>query len=95
MNSNQNILVKLKQTSFSINNKWLVKDVSLQIEKGKIVIFIGPNGSGKSTTTRSTLESIKKLMEKLKNTQIKLAMFLKNFNRLDITTQGKRFYGTY
>ena len=38
MNSNQNILVKLKQAGLSINSKWLVKDVSLQIEKGKIAI---------------------------------------------------------
>ena len=47
MNSNQNILVKLNDAGFRINDKWLVKGVSLQIEKGKIVTLIGPNGSGK------------------------------------------------
>ena len=42
MSSNQNILVKLKQAGFRINDKWLVKGVTLQIEKGKIVTLIGP-----------------------------------------------------
>ena len=46
MSLNQNILVKLKQAGFRINGKWLVKGVSLQIEKGKIVTLIGPTGSG-------------------------------------------------
>jgi zinc transport system ATP-binding protein len=50
MSSKQNILVRLKDAGFRINDKWLVKGVSLQIEKGKIVTLIGPNGSGKSTT---------------------------------------------
>ena len=35
--------------------KWLVEDVSLQVEKGKIVTLIGPNGSGKSTTAKIAL----------------------------------------
>ena len=52
MTSNQNILVKLNQAGFRLKNKWLVKGVSLQIEKGKIVTLIGPNGSGKTTTAK-------------------------------------------
>ena len=55
MSSNQNILVKLNRAGFSLNNKWLVKGVSLQVEKGKIVTLIGPNGSGKSTTAKIAL----------------------------------------
>ena len=61
MTSNQNILVKLKQAGFRINEKWLVKGVSLQIEKGKIVTLIGPNGSGKSTTAKIALGIYKKI----------------------------------
>ena len=54
MNSD-NILVKLNNVGFSQNDKWLVKDVSLIVEKGKIVTLIGPNGSGKSTTAKIAL----------------------------------------
>ena len=61
MSLNQNILVKLKQAGFRINGKWLVKGVSLQIEKGKIVTLIGPNGSGKSTTAKIALGIYKKI----------------------------------
>ena len=61
MTSNQNILVKLNQAGFRIKDKWLVKGVSLQIEKGQIVTLIGPNGSGKSTTAKIALGIYKKI----------------------------------
>ena len=61
MISNQNILIKLNQAGFRIKDKWLVKGVSLQIEKGKIVTLIGPNGSGKSTTAKIALGIYKKI----------------------------------
>ena len=61
MTSNQNILVKLNQAGVQIKDKWLVKGVSLQIEKGKIVTLIGPNGSGKSTTAKIALGIYKKI----------------------------------
>ena len=61
MSSNQNILVRLKEAGFRIDDKWLVKGVSLQIEKGKIVTLIGPNGSGKSTTAKIALGIYKKI----------------------------------
>ena len=61
MSSDQNILVKLNKAGFNLNNKWLVKGVSLQVEKGKIVTLIGPNGSGKSTTAKIALGIYKKI----------------------------------
>ena len=67
MSTDQNILVKLNDAGLQLNNKWLVKGVSLQVEKGKIVTLIGPNGSGKSTTAKI-------LMVQLKNIPIKLDM---------------------
>ena len=61
MSTNQNVLVKLNEAGFSLDNKWLVKGVSLQVEKGKIVTLIGPNGSGKSTTAKIALGIYKKI----------------------------------
>ena len=61
MSSNLNVLVKLNNTGLCINDKWLVKGVSLQVEKGKIVTLIGPNGSGKSTTAKIALGIYKKI----------------------------------
>ena len=70
MNSDKNILVKLNNAGFRQNNKWLVEDVSLQVEKGKIVTLIGPNGSGKSTTAKIALgiyKNIEGSVEKFTN----------------------------
>ena len=61
MASNNKMLVKLKNAGYKQNNKWLVKGVSLEVEKGKIVTLIGPNGSGKSTTAKIALGIYKKI----------------------------------
>ena len=61
MSSENNILVKLNNVGFQQNKKWLVKGVSLQVEKGKIVTLIGPNGSGKSTTAKIALGLFKNI----------------------------------
>ena len=65
MSLNQNILVKLDNVGININDKWLVKGVSLQVEKNKIVTLIGPNGSGKSTTAKIALGIYKKIQGKV------------------------------
>ena len=65
MSLNQNILVKLDNVGISINDKWLVKGVSLQVEKNKIITLIGPNGSGKSTTAKIALGIYKKIQGKV------------------------------
>ena len=61
MNVENNILVKLNEVGIRQNDKWLVKGVSLKVEKGKIVTLIGPNGSGKSTTAKIALGIYKKI----------------------------------
>ena len=51
MSKENNILVKLNEVGIKQNDKWLVKGVSLEVKKGKIVTLIGHNGSGKSVST--------------------------------------------
>ena len=65
MNSENNILVKLKNAGIRQNDKWLVQGVSLEVKKGKIVTLIGPNGSGKSTTAKIALGIYKKIEGKV------------------------------
>ena len=65
MNSETNILVKLKNAGIRQNDKWLVQGVSLEVKKGKIVTLIGPNGSGKSTTAKIALGIYKKIEGKV------------------------------
>jgi len=68
--SDKDILVELHKAGFKQNNKWLVEDVTLKVEKGKIVTLIGPNGSGKSTTAKIALgiyKNIEGTVEKYTN----------------------------
>ena len=70
MRIENNTLVKLKDVGLKRNDKWLVKGVSLVVEKGKIITLIGPNGSGKSTTAKIALglhKNIEGEVQKLTN----------------------------
>ena len=49
-------LVKLDNVGVFRDDKWLVKGVSLEINKQEIVTLIGPNGSGKTTTGKLILD---------------------------------------
>ena len=64
------LLVKLSNVGIFKGNKWLVRDVDLEIKKGEIVTLIGPNGSGKTTTAKIALglhKNIKGNVERFTN----------------------------
>ena len=42
-------IIELENINFSAQGKQIVKDISLQFDKGKTVALIGPSGCGKST----------------------------------------------
>ena len=65
MNKEKKTILKLESVSFSQNNKWLVKGVSLEVKQGEIVTLIGPNGSGKSTTVKIALGIYKNIEGKV------------------------------
>ena len=59
MSKNKNLLVKLKNCGVNKSSKWIVRGISLEIFKGKIITLIGPNGSGKTTTAKLVLKILK------------------------------------
>ena len=65
-NLDKKILVQLENVGVFQNNKWLVEDVSLNVQKGKIVTLIGPTGSGKTTTAKIALGIHKNIKGKVK-----------------------------
>lgn len=73
INNSEKLLVKMDNAGVFLDNKWLVKDVSLEIEKGKIITLIGPNGSGKTTTAKMALGLYKNISGKVEKFTEKIA----------------------
>ncbi|HEY4390367.1 MAG TPA: ABC transporter ATP-binding protein [Paenibacillus sp.] len=48
-----NILLDLKNVNKVFGNNHVLKDINLQIERGKFITFLGPSGCGKTTLLRS------------------------------------------
>lgn len=42
-------MIQIQNLDKTIENKPILKDISVDIEKGKLASLIGPNGAGKST----------------------------------------------
>jgi len=42
-------MLKLKNLTISVADKKIIKNLNLELEKGKVYVLMGPNGSGKST----------------------------------------------
>lgn len=41
--------IRFENVSFKYENEWVLKDISFEMEAGKITALVGPSGSGKST----------------------------------------------
>ena len=80
MTNKNNTLVKLENAVVLVNDKWLVRGVSLEIKKGKIITLIGPNGSGKSTTAKITLGLYKNIEGSVKKFTDKIAYVPQKIN---------------
>ena len=46
-------MLSCKNLSFTIGNKIILDNISIQIEQGEVVVLIGSNGSGKTTLMRN------------------------------------------
>ncbi|NLN70939.1 MAG: ATP-binding cassette domain-containing protein [Chloroflexi bacterium] len=56
--STQPICLSIEGLSTRLNDHWILKDISLQMARGEILVLIGPNGGGKTTLLRSVLKMI-------------------------------------
>lgn len=45
-------MISLQKINYSVENKEILKDISLNFETNKIYVITGPNGSGKSTLSK-------------------------------------------
>lgn len=52
-------MLEVKQVSYNVGNKRILRNISFSAERGKICAVIGPNGAGKSTLLRLIAGHIK------------------------------------
>ena len=52
-------MLELKNVSMSFQDRRILDDVSLQVQRGEILVIIGPSGSGKSTLLRLMIGLLK------------------------------------
>ncbi len=45
----ENTIIEIVRFSFSISNKAILKDISLNVKEGEYISIVGPNGAGKTT----------------------------------------------
>lgn len=50
--TNSSLLTSLKSVGVQRSNRWLIRNIDLEIRSGEIITLIGPNGSGKTTIVK-------------------------------------------
>ena len=53
MNENETPVIELRNVNKHFGQLHVLKDISLRVNKGEVVVIIGPSGSGKSTLCRT------------------------------------------
>jgi zinc transport system ATP-binding protein len=51
--------VEIENLDVTINGKWILKEINLDLEEGRFLGIVGPNGSGKTTLLRAIIGIIK------------------------------------
>ena len=57
-------VIELQNIYFSYNDRVILEDINLTIEKGEYLALIGPNGSGKTTLVKLILGLLPRCMGK-------------------------------
>src|SRR5690606_40045190 len=55
----ENKMIQLHEVQYSVDEKDILKSISLEIIEGKFIGIIGPNGSGKSTMLKILYRHLK------------------------------------
>lgn len=66
-------MIQIHNLNVQVNNRFLLKNINLEIHKGELIAIVGPNGAGKSTFLSCVANEISFQSEKFffKNTEIK------------------------
>lgn len=77
-------MIEAKNLTAGYEDKIIIKDLNLKIEKGQVVSIIGPNGCGKSTLLKTLSRMIKPmggavLLEITSCPNLKINLFLKKY----------------
>ena len=70
-------MIEIKNLSKTFGTQMVLNDVSLKIEKGKVVVVIGPSGTGQSTLLRCI-----NLLERQEKGRIKLGDFEADYEKI-------------